>query len=763
MHKKKIAAAMAFFSLFLFPMTVSAETEAKEFTDGAELALDVTDTENSGYLPIEEDDMAPVVEKESEMTLFAASSTPSKWNPLDGNTGYTLPAIRDQSPYGSCWAFATNAAQELSLLRTNQGTKDLSELQLAYFTYHSVTDPLGGTDGDSVTYTGSVNYLEKGGNYSYATAALMNWVGAADESRVPYSQAGASISNGLEASLAYGADVAHLQNVYQINIKQNRDEVKKMIQEYGAAAVTFADENYYFTTATNAYYNPNDERVNHGVAIVGWDDSFSKNNFTQSPSRPSSDGAWLIRNSWGGNGMDRNGYFWMSYEDASLSDTAYVMIAEDASNYDHNYIYDGSIASSGWGGVSSVSGANVYTVHGGSKVQSLEAVSFYAYSSSDVDYTVEIYVNPTDGNNPRSGQKIDEATTSGRTRYAGYYTIPLNESVLLVEGDQVAVVVTLKKDGGQVWLGKEYTSEPSGIRAIASAKEGQSFFCQPDGTWIDFGKKQNSNFRINAYTKDRNDVEVHTLTLDANGGSIANSQKSVIKGHWYGNLGTPTRGSLEFAGWYTEKEGGTKVNASDVYTLSANQTLYAHWKGFEKDGEELLYVYDDNGKIKKNQFVCDGTYTYFLQNDGTPMKDRLTYHPNGKEIIYFDSKGHEVFDNFVNVKRSIAGEAVDDICYFNTFGYMYVDKTTYDRAGEKLYYLNPYGVMQQNGWFRFSDGNIGFANWDGTLMTSQFSYDQWNRLVYFQGNGTLARGLITDGVNYYQMDENDGHCIGIFQ
>ena len=763
MHKKKIAAVMAFFTLFLFPMSVSAETEAEEFTEGAELTEDAMDVEDGGYLPIEEDDMAPAVEEESEMMLFAASGLPSKFNPLEGNTGYTLPAVRDQYPYGSCWTFATNTAQELSLLRTNQGTRDLSELQLAYFTYHSVTDPLGGTDGDRVTYTGSTNYLNKGGNYSYATAALMNWVGAADESRVPYSQAGASISNGLDASLAYGADVAHLQNVYQINIKQNRDEVKKMVQEYGAAAITYADEDYYYTTANNAYYNPNDESVNHGVAIVGWDDSFSKNNFSQSPTRPSSDGAWLIRNSWGGSGMERDGYFWMSYEDASISDTAYIMIAENASNYDHNYIYDGSIASSGWGGVSTVSGANVYTIHSGSKAQSLEAVSFYAYKCNDADYTIEIYVNPTDANNPQSGQKIDGATTSGKTRYAGYYTIPLNESVLLAEGDQVAVVVTLKKDGGQVWLGKEYTSDSASIHAIASAKEGQSFYRSQQGSWTDFGKDKNSNFRINAYTKDRNDVETHTVTLDANGGNMEKNHKTVIKNHSYGNLGTPTKGSLEFAGWYTEKEGGTKINAGDIYKASTDQTLYAHWKGWEKNGEEVLHVYDENGKMVKNQFMCDGTYTYYLQNDGTPMKDRLTYHPNGKEIIYFDSKGHEVFDNFVNVKRSIAGDAVNDICYFNTFGYMYVDKTTYDRAGVNLYYLNPYGVMQQDGWFRFANGNIGFANWDGTLMTSQFSYDQWGRLVYFQGDGTLARGLITDGVNYYQMDEEDGHCVGIFQ
>ena len=762
MQKKKLVSYMMLMALILTPTTVKAE--AREDTEGAKIQEVQNQADSGVYLPVEEDDMAPAVDESLDAGTFVKSAgLPESFNPLDeaAGLGYELPEVRNQYPYGSCWAFTTNTLQELSLMKTGQGTMDLSELQLAYFTYHSVTDPLGGTEGDKVTYQGTVNYLNKGGNFSYATAALMNWVGAADEDKVPYSDAAASLTKGLDDSLAYGADVAHLQNVYQINIRENRDEVKKMVQEYGAAGITYCDrtDTEVYNTAKTAYYNPKDELVNHAVTIVGWDDNFSKDNFVQKPAK---DGAWLIRNSWGGTGMEKNGYFWMSYEDASISDTAYVMVAEDASNYDHNYIYDGSVASSGWGGDPAVTGANVYTISSGSKAETLEAVSFYAYKSADSDYTIEIYVNPTDEKKPESGVKVDAATTSGKTRYAGYYTVPLEQSVLLKKGDKVAVVVTLSKENGQVWLGKEYDSKSNGINAKTSAKPGQSFYRYPTGGWTDFGVDNKSNFRINAYTRDCDNVEAYTVTLDANGGTIAEQSKTMIKNTTYGNLGTPTNGTLEFAGWYTAKDGGTKIQPDDLYTLSSNQTLYAHWKGWDKNGDEVLGVYDDNGKRITNQFMCDGTYTYYLQNDGTPMKDRLTYHPNGKDIIYFDGKGHEVFDNFINVKRSITGEAVNDICYFNTFGYMYVDKTTYDRAGVNLYYLNAYGVMQKNGWFQFANGNIGYAKEDGVLLKDQFAHDQWGRLVYLQGDGTVAKGVISDGVHNYRMDENDGHCIEIF-
>lgn len=175
-----------------------------------------------------------------------------------------------------------------------------------------------------------------------------------------------------------------------------------------------------------------------------------------------------------------------------------------------------------------------------------------------------------------------------------------------------------------------------------------------------------------------------------------------------------------------------------------------------------LYCYDENGQKKTNQFISDGKYTYFLQADGTPMKDRLTYHSDGKNIIYLDENGHEVFNDFIHVKRNIEGKPVDDLCFFDVYGHMYVDCITYDQAGKNLYYANPYGVVERNGWFQFSDGNIGYANADGTLKTSQFSYDQFGRLVYFGGDGKLARGLISDGTMYYQMDETDGHCLGQF-
>lgn len=176
---------------------------------------------------------------------------------------------------------------------------------------------------------------------------------------------------------------------------------------------------------------------------------------------------------------------------------------------------------------------------------------------------------------------------------------------------------------------------------------------------------------------------------------------------------------------------------------------------FETASDGKKRYYDKNGKMVIDAFLCDGTYTYYLQRDGSPMTDRLTYHPDGEHLIYFDSEGHELFDKFQFCKD------VQYTCYFNTFGFAYFDQVTF--VGDKVYYLNATGKMENSGWFQFANQkDYGFANGDGTLMTGGFSYNPFGQVVYYNWNGTVARSLISDGSWYYEMDGTDGHLVGQF-
>ena len=195
----------------------------------------------------------------------------------------------------------------------------------------------------------------------------------------------------------------------------------------------------------------------------------------------------------------------------------------------------------------------------------------------------------------------------------------------------------------------------------------------------------------------------------------------------------------------------------------------AHHYDITKDGgtfepdETGTYHYILDGQMIKNGFLFDGYNTYYLQNDGTPMKDRLTYHPDGEHIIYFDEYGHEAFDREVWVKTSMTGETLTNTqCYFGTFGYMFKDQIAFDGLGEPEYY-NACGVKEHNGWFQFADGNFGYAQENGNLMHNEFGYNPCGQKVFYHWNGVVARGLIASDNYYYQMDEKDGHLIGAFQ
>ena len=72
-------------------------------------------------------------------------------------------------------------------------------------------------------------------------------------------------------------------------------------------------------------------------------------------------------------------------------------------------------------------------------------------------------------------------------------------------------------------------------------------------------------------------VNTYVVTFDAQGGSVTTASKSVTYGQPYGSLPVPVRAGYRFDGWFTVATGGTQVTAETVVTVTAAQTLYAHW------------------------------------------------------------------------------------------------------------------------------------------------------------------------------------------
>ncbi len=85
----------------------------------------------------------------------------------------------------------------------------------------------------------------------------------------------------------------------------------------------------------------------------------------------------------------------------------------------------------------------------------------------------------------------------------------------------------------------------------------------------------------------------YTVTFNANGGTTPTATKDVTYASTYGTLPTPTRTGYAFLGWFTDPDNGTQITAGTVVSITAAQTLYAHWEPMS-----ILRVSDGNGTMR---------------------------------------------------------------------------------------------------------------------------------------------------------------------
>lgn len=137
-----------------------------------------------------------------------------------------------------------------------------------------------------------------------------------------------------------------------------------------------------------------------------------------------------------------------------------------------------------------------------------------------------------------------------------------------------------------------------------------SWNTKADGTGTNYSlnagqtNQQLSNLTLYAQWK----ANTYTVTLDANGGSVSPTSKTVTYDSTYGTLPVPTRAGYKFLGWYTAKSGGTQITSSTKVTITANQTLYAQWEPMN------VAYYNDNGTyVLCNTYgKVDGTWQPML-------------------------------------------------------------------------------------------------------------------------------------------------------
>ncbi len=470
--------------LMALPLSVFADTTepaAQTVQTTAEGILEMANTNNEGYLPLtvaeELTDNIPT----DDLPLHG-NSTPSQLpTAYDMRNLGVITAVKDQGLDGMCWAFATLGAAE-SYLLCNEMTSlaetelDLSEEQVGYYLYTPDPQPLSPTYYDAILQK---NKGATGGNALHASFFLST-VGIQEEQYLPYQGYITNHSEYQRYTSAYRMTGSEM--IMRVRTESERNAIKSRILQNGSIYVAFHSNllNYYDNGTSYAYYQSDYTYygANHAVLIVGWDDHYAKENFDPKH-QPATDGAWLVKNSWGDGKLD-DGYFWISYADESLGEYS-TFTFEPRETSGNIYFYDNAGYSTAY---SFDAVANVFRAE---EDETLSRVGFYQCSANGTNpqYTIQVYRLQDDTNGPTDGDLLLE--TTGRSGYFGYQEIPLPETISLQKGERFSVVLSLQTTAGKngyLTVEEDYTAAAYTMQF--SAQAGQSYILEQNSTsWVD--------------------------------------------------------------------------------------------------------------------------------------------------------------------------------------------------------------------------------------------------------------------------------------
>ncbi|MCH5198603.1 MAG: leucine-rich repeat protein, partial [Oscillospiraceae bacterium] len=436
------------------------------------------------------------IEREEDPFIYADKAVnanevyfPSKYDARE--MGYVTP-VEDQIG-GTCWAHAAVACMEANAIKKGYGTKDsidFSEYYIAWYARQGYYQGISDAANDGYAFKNLDVVLNGGGNPSRVGDATNNFSGPVLESKYNFK----SISEKLllkemSESFDYSAKFDYDYVVTSIHSPADSIEsIKNAILKYGVVQISYYDSIGYYTRSNSdnkpvAFYNPNNTTsTNHAVTIVGWDDNFSLDNFTVDGAKPSKPGAWLIKNSWG-DYWGNDGYFWISYEEPSLS-KPYVYEVESREEYQNAYLYDGFGA---YGFISTTAAANVFTAKG------MEYLSKVSSGSSVNKYNFSIYKLSNGYTSPVDGELIYSQTGNDNE---GKY-IDVKGDVLLSEGEIFSVVFN-----DISYINAEYQKSENYERYLNFQSEvGQSWYLEK-GEWVDSYGSTRNNVCIRAFTRD---------------------------------------------------------------------------------------------------------------------------------------------------------------------------------------------------------------------------------------------------------------------
>lgn len=509
--------------------------------------------------------------------LKKAAQLPARYGSIEKD-------VRDQNPFGTCWAFAGTGSFEYAVDKKTGSNTDYSEEHMIQRLSKN------GDTGYQITSK------DTGGNEYMYSGYFTSGYGPVSDSLFPYDTTKSTlqiIPSILNAKGNYRAtDVQFFKTTDDANGALNSETVntvKQAVYNNGSATCGITWDSSMIQEDKVSYYNSDDNArndSNHEVLIVGWDDDYSADHFEG----VTKNGAWLVRNSWGNNIGD-NGYFWVSYQDKSLIPSCTIRSYEEVSDDDTIYNLDESGAlypQVTYDGTSQVGFINSFSLK---KREKLKEVTFYEAETGS-QYQL-FYVPVKDDGSLDIGNK--QAITEKKTLdFPGYHTEKITKEI---NAKKAAIMVMIDSNEDSAGLGAEGSiSDGRKKLYIPTLEKGQSYIYVDNE--VDDLYDMGTNF---------GNWSIKLVTEKADSAFYAKDHKN-----------STDLGSFQWTGRSVKPSIGDIVSEDDGSVLKQGTDYELKYENNVDPGTATVKI-TGLGEYAK----CSLTFTYTIENK--------TFHINGKK------------------------------------------------------------------------------------------------------------------------------------
>ena len=556
-------------------------------------------------------------------------------------------AVKHQGDTNECWAFSMTSVLETNVAVTQNINKRFSPRHMDYSTVRTFLD---GINTDNLDREPS-----DGGLATIAIGYLTNGRGAVLESDMPFEDNENRIylseldkpvdtvatetvtfpsvykeygSNG-EIIYTNGGSDSNLKIYSDDEISNFRNAIKNHIVNYGAiSAVTAGNKLQYYSNQNNlssseAYFC-NDESVkrDHAVTIVGWDDNYSRDNFTGA-AKPKNNGAYICLNSYG-TGNFKNGYLYISYEDVLIESFLYGIKSSNSVDYNKIYQYNPTGENTS-AGIINTSIGYIAEIFDRDNFEAEELK--YVGINLPTDMSLKIYVNPT-GKSPVLSDCTLVATTGKLS--AGYHRIPVDNTLLT--GQEFAIVIEEKTDTNRVDFSIEIAFDDS-IYSTVLGNPGKSLFSTSGYSWTTL-----SSQNVNGFNMATADLTIKAFVDEVQGGGPSEPDTP----------DTPDVPDTPVDTDETITSSTYTIKGTYIYKVQHDTTVQTLKKEIRTNSESIKIYNIENEELRLTDNVRTGTkvklangtvYTIIVRGD-TNCDGKISLVDLSKIVSHYGDEGH---------------------------------------------------------------------------------------------------------------------------